>query len=101
MRHQESTNVPLQNGNHAGRMNRVLHALNRRHRWQNVRKVLPNKRQGSGKHIIGKYDFLLLHVIMFFDAWDIFYCYALAFLKHFISINLCRFSEFYEMLGTN
>lgn len=52
MRHQESTNVPLQNGNHPGRMNRVLHALNRRHRWQNVRKVLPNKRQGSGKHII-------------------------------------------------
>ncbi|PWA74572.1 hypothetical protein CTI12_AA251620 [Artemisia annua] len=52
MRHQESTNVPLQNGNQAGRMNRVLHALKRRHRWQNVRKVLPNKRQGTGKHII-------------------------------------------------
>ncbi|GJR86129.1 reverse transcriptase domain-containing protein [Tanacetum coccineum] len=52
LRHQESTNAPLQNGNHAGRMNKVLHALNRRHRWQNVRKVLPNKRQGSGKHII-------------------------------------------------
>ena len=68
IRHQESTNVPLQNGNHAGRMNRVLHALKRRHRWQNVQKVLPNKRQGTGKHIIGKYDFLLLHVIMFFDA---------------------------------
>ncbi|KVI11249.1 protein of unknown function DUF4378 [Cynara cardunculus var. scolymus] len=30
----------------------MLHALNRRRRWHNVRKVLPNKRQGSGKHII-------------------------------------------------
>ncbi|KAL8248132.1 hypothetical protein R6Q59_005000 [Mikania micrantha] len=41
-------NKSLQNGY----MNKILHALDRRQRWQNVRKVLPNKNQGSGKHII-------------------------------------------------
>ncbi|KAL8197925.1 hypothetical protein R6Q57_030083 [Mikania cordata] len=44
----KSFNISLQNGY----MNKILHALDRRQRWQNVRKVLPNKKQGSGKHII-------------------------------------------------
>ncbi|KAK1422562.1 hypothetical protein QVD17_17845 [Tagetes erecta] len=49
----QSTSISLQNSNsNSGCMNKILHALDRRHRWQNVRKVLPNKRQGSGKHII-------------------------------------------------
>ncbi|KAK9064153.1 hypothetical protein SSX86_015533 [Deinandra increscens subsp. villosa] len=47
----QSSSITVQNGN-SGRMNKILNALDRRHRWQNVRKGLPNKRQGSGKHII-------------------------------------------------
>lgn len=58
MRHQESSNIALQNGDNPRCMNKIFHALNRRHRWQNVRKVLPNKRQGSGKHIIGKFTLI-------------------------------------------
>ncbi|KAF5763353.1 hypothetical protein HanXRQr2_Chr15g0679241 [Helianthus annuus] len=39
------------NGNGNSRVTKILDALNRRHKWQNTRKGLPNKRQGSGKQI--------------------------------------------------
>ncbi|KAI3781440.1 hypothetical protein L2E82_11455 [Cichorium intybus] len=51
MQHKEPPNMQLQNGNSGG-VNKLFHALNRRHRWHNVRKGLPDKRKGSGKQVI-------------------------------------------------
>nr|KAJ0193913.1 hypothetical protein LSAT_V11C800433400 [Lactuca sativa] len=51
MQHKDPPNMQLQTANSGG-INKIFHALNRRHRWQNVRKTLPDKRKGSGKHII-------------------------------------------------
>lgn len=59
MQHKDPPNMQLQTANSGG-INKIFHALNRRHRWQNVRKTLPDKRKGSGKHIIGEYYMISL-----------------------------------------
>ncbi|KAL4572524.1 hypothetical protein LXL04_019303 [Taraxacum kok-saghyz] len=51
LQHKDPPGLQLQNGNSGG-MNKIFHALNRRHKWQNGQKALPDKRKGSGKHII-------------------------------------------------
>ncbi|KAI3823829.1 hypothetical protein L1987_05272 [Smallanthus sonchifolius] len=47
----QSSGISVPNGN-SGCMNKILNALDRRHRWPNVPKGLPSKRQASGKHVI-------------------------------------------------